>query len=393
LGTFELAVVNAEILTVTVAADELPAHPWIPRQLLAGDMAAVEPGSIVALASPSGNPLGLATWNPASHAPMRLLSRTIEAVNVEWFVRRLQGCLDVRTELVKNGEAFRWVYGEADMLPGLVIDRYGDGVAVQVRSLAMERCKPTWLEALSTFNVSLVVERSDYPGRRSEGLEPVKEILIGGGATVQLVRRGGLEFEVDMLNGPKTGLYLDQLATSLHLQQHVRPGDRVADVFCSVGQLSVAAAKAGGKVTAVDIDSGLAATVARNAALNGVTVDFLAANAFEWLASIEDESMDWIILDPPAIAKHRGQRRALLGAIYKLSHLSFKKLRRSGRLIACSCSYQISLRELVETCNDAVKGIGKRQKAQSTWGQAADHPCPAWFPEARYLNVAELILE
>lgn len=393
LGTFELAVVAAELQRMTIAADELPAHPWIPRDLILSETAEVEAGSIVTLASPTGGPLGTATWNPVSHAPLRLLSRSSEVIDVNWFVRRFQECLGARSSFVANGEAFRWVYGEADSLPGLVIDRYGDAVAVQVRSLAMERCKHLWLGALASFSLSLVVERSDFSGRRAEGLEPYAGVLQGSGSTVRQVKRGGLQFEVDLLNGPKTGFYLDQLTTSQRLRNGVRSGDRVADIFCSVGQLSIAAASVGGQVTAVDIDPVLGATVDKNAALNGVAIDFVAANAFEWLEGTDDHAWNWIILDPPPIAKHRGQRRSLLGAIYKLARLAIPKLAKLGHLVICSCSHQVTLNEIQKSCMDALKDAGRRRIAQHSWGQPADHPCPAWFPEAKYLNVAEFILE
>jgi len=393
LGTFELTVIATGLPTVQLDLEDLPEHPWLPHRHALRELSAMEPGSIVALRSPAGDDLGMATWNPASHTPLRLLDRATHAVDTAWFSRRFQECLDARAGFVEQGEAYRWVYGEADLLPGLVIDRYGSAAAVQVRSQAMERLKPMWLAALAAIGLDLVVERSDFPGRQAEGLQLAKGVLFGEGSTRRLIKRGGLNFEVDLMAGPKTGFYLDQRQTSLWLQQHVRPGDRVADLFCSGGQLAVAAAAAGGTVVALDIEPGMEDVVARNAELNKVSVGFASGNAFDWLAAEGPEAWDWIIVDPPAIAKHRGQRRALLGAIYKLVRLSVTKLNPGGHLIACSCSHQVSAIEFEKTCLDAIHDARRRHKLHHSWGQPDDHPCPTWFPQGRYLNVADFFLE
>lgn len=383
---------NAVAIQLHLSVDQLPEHPWLPTSWVTGDLSGIDPGTVVQLVGEQGAEVGIAVWNPKSHAPLRLLSRSVEPIDHDWFSRRFKSLEQQRRSLLPNETAFRWVYGDADGLPGLVVDRYGDAASVQVRSLAMERMQPLWLGALQSEGLELIVERSDFAGRKAEGLEPFAGILAGEAPTRRLIQRGGLTFEVDLMNGPKTGFYLDQLQTSLRLQAEVRQGERVADLFCSVGQLAVAAAAAGGEVTAVDIDPNLEAIVKRNAELNGRTVRFESGNVFDWLAVDSGTIWDRIILDPPAIAKHRGQKRSLLSAIYKMIVLSAKKTAPGGTLIVCKCSHQVSVKEMQDTCAEAIKDARRRIQEVAQWGQPSDHPVPNGFPEAEYLAVLALRL-
>ncbi|HXH62242.1 MAG TPA: methyltransferase domain-containing protein, partial [Fimbriimonadaceae bacterium] len=190
--------------------------------------------------------------------------------------------------------------------------------------------------------------------------------------------------------GFKTGFYLDQRNTRRELGRRVLPGQTVLDCFCYSGGFSLHAARSGAQTTGIDIRPEAVDLAQRNAKANGVGSEFHEANAFDWLESGPKESFDWIVLDPPAIAKTEAKRDSLKWAIWKLVHRSVPLLKPGGRIIACSCSYQLDRKELVETARLAAGDRGVRMYLEGVTLQDLDHPAPVQFPEGLYLKCAWL---
>lgn len=367
----------------------LRGYPWVQR----GECQAhgVEDGDIASLVTAKGGFLAVGTFNSQSRFRFRVLSLEDETIDSDWFAHRLQRAKDLRSELGLGAEACRVVYSEADGLPGLIVDRYGPNLVVQVRSLGQERLKSVWLNPLiEVFEAESVVERSEMAGRQEEGLEPYSGILHGNPPEYAEIIEDGLGYSVPLLGGLKTGHFLDQRRTRNLFGAMIRPKQRVLDAFCYTGGFAMQAARSGARVTALDILPEALDLARKNLATNGLKAETIEANAFDWLLEAEEGGFDWIVLDPPAIAKTGARRDSLKWAIWKLVHASLPKLNPGGRLIVCNCSYQLSLHETLETCRLAAGDRRRRLFLERTTIQDVDHPAPIHFPEALYLKCAWL---
>jgi 23S rRNA (cytosine1962-C5)-methyltransferase len=256
----------------------------------------------------------------------------------------------------------------------------------------MEVLKEIYLPALvEVFKPRFIYERSDFKGRLAEGLKEFKGLLYGELINPVLIEENGIKFLVDVEKGLKTGFYLDQRDNRLYIAESVERGQKVLDLFTHTGGFAVYAAKKGAKVWAVDINPDVLEIARENAKLNGVEVEFIAANAFEFLENT-DQSYDLIIADPPAIAKTKKEKESILWAVWKLAYNAFKKLNPLGRLFICTCTYQISAEELMRQVRLAASDAGKRIFVRSLRGQPKDHPYVPFFPESWYLKCLDVQL-
>lgn len=348
-----------------------------------------ETGGLIRLCDFQGELLGIGTYNPQSRFPVRLLTPQEEPIDTAFFLRRFEQARNLRENLIHETDSYRLVFGEADGLPGLIIDRYAEYAIVQVRTLGMERLKPLWLPALlECLQPKGVMERSEMEARREEGLLPQTGELHGEVPDEIRITESGLQFLVPTRSGSKTGFYLDQRENRRQLAREVQPGERVLDLFCYTGGFSLYAAREGAETLGIDLSREAIAIANRHAALNGLTARFECANAFEWLESAraEQEPFDWIILDPPAIAKARNQRNSLKWAIWKLIYGSLPLLKPNGRMVVCNCSYQFSLQEMTETARLAASDRDYKIYLYDHSFQAPDHPHLLQFPESLYLK-------
>lgn len=367
----------------------LRGYPWIQR----GECLArgVEDGEVAKLVGSDGRFLAVGTYNSQSRFRFRVMSLEDEPIDSAWFTRMFERAWELRRSLGFGAEACRVVYSEADGVPGLIVDKYGPNLVVQVRSLGQENLKGTWLGPLiEVFQAETVVERSEMAGRVEEGLEPFQGVLHGDPPEFTEIIEDGLAYSVPLLAGLKTGHYLDQRRTRNLFGAMVRPKEKVLDAFCYTGGFTMQAARAGAMATALDILPEALELARKNLATNGLEAVVHEANAFDWLQGSEESGFDWIVLDPPAIAKTGGKRDSLKWAIWKLVHAALPKLAPGGRLIVSNCSYQLSLHETVETCRLAAGDRGRRLFLERTTMQDVDHPAPIHFPEALYLKCAWL---
>ncbi|MCS6919097.1 MAG: class I SAM-dependent rRNA methyltransferase, partial [Fimbriimonadales bacterium] len=326
-------------------------YPWVQRGEISEVQGAPTPGALVQVLNFRGEPLGVGTYNPQSRFPVRLLTTHDEPIDRAFFEKRLERALRYRERVVSDTNAMRLVFSESDGLSGLIVDQYADYLVVQVRSLGMERLKELWLPVLiDRLEPKGIVERSEMAGRAEEGLEPYAGVLHGEVPDLIEIEESGLTFLVPTDAGRKTGYYLDQRENRRRLAQRVRPGERVLDLFCYTGGFALYAARAGAYALGVDILPDAIDLAEVHARRNGLEAHWIVENAFDWLpqAAEQGAQFDWIVIDPPAIAKRQDQKDSLRWAVWKLVYHALPLLSEGGRIAVCSCSYQLNLAEMLD---------------------------------------------
>ena len=345
-------------------------------------------GELVRVLAHNDRALGLAYVNPQSLISARLLE-TWRIPDTGWFVERLRIALALRERLYEE-PYYRAVYGEADALPGLVVDRYGLKCVVQIGTAGMELLKPHIGDAvIEVFGCETLVFKNDSGARELEGLPSYVETVRGNAGEAGAVREGGLTFEVPLIEGQKTGWFFDQAFNRHALTKYVSANARVLDVFSYVGAWGVRAAHAGaGEVTCVDSSAAALDLAARNAQRNGSKIAMRKGDAFDVLEALAREraQFDLVIVDPPAFAKRKKDVPKALAAYKRLNQLAVQLLSADGILVSCSCSYHIGAPELQDAIAKAARAAHKHLQVLETGGQAPDHPVHPAIPETRYLK-------
>lgn len=364
-------------------------YPWVQRGEISEVLGAPTPGALVRIVNFRNETLGIGTYNPQSRFPVRLLTTADEPIDRAFFERRLEHALRHRQRVVQDTNAMRLVFSEADGLPGLIVDQYADYLVVQVRTMGMERLRELWLPTLiEQLEPKGVIERSEMASRAEEGLEPFAGVLHGDAPELIEIEESGLLFLVPTDAGRKTGFYLDQRENRRRLAAQVRPGERVLDLFCYTGAFALYAARAGAHAVGVDILPDAIDLAEVHARRNRLEAHWIVENAFDWLpqAAEQGAQFDWIVLDPPAIAKRQDQKDSLRWAIWKLVYNALPLLTEGGRLVVCSCAYQLSLAEMLDTVRLAATDRAVPLFLEEITFQAPDHPYLMQFPESLYLK-------
>jgi 23S rRNA (cytosine1962-C5)-methyltransferase len=361
-------------------------HLWI----YAGDLER-EPDlnpPIVRVVDAGGNTIGYAFYSAKSQIRLRLFSRESEPPTPELIHARIQRAIARRKNAFEEGSACRLVFGEGDLLPAIIVDRYCDCLVLQTLSYGAESIKPLIVEILqSLIKPAGILERNDVKARRLEGLEESRSVLSGTVPDQIEIIEGKTRFIVDMLHGQKTGFFLDQSQNRIAAGKYV--SGQVLDCFTNTGAFALQFARNCESVLAIDISPDSLQMAQRNCDLNGFgNVTFEAGNIFDCLRELEiaGRSFDAICLDPPAFAKNR---KALPGARsgYKEINLrALKLLKPEGILITSSCSYHMSEEDFFETICEAAQDTRRYIQVIERRGQATDHPVLAGMPETRYLK-------
>jgi 23S rRNA (cytosine1962-C5)-methyltransferase len=349
------------------------------------------PGDPVEIVSHRGQWLGWGYANPHSLICARLISRDrAHPLDRSLIVHRLNVALSHRERLYST-RCYRLVYGEADGLPGLVIDRYGDILAVQITTAGMERQRDAIVEALQkVLKPAAIVLRNDSSAREQEGLPQYVEVVEGTLPDVVTVREGDQTFAVSLTEGQKTGWFFDQAANRDRLLKYV-PGKRVLDVFSYVGGWGIRAAAAGAAdVTCVDSSERALAGVADNAARNGVAdrVHGERGDAFTTLRALKaaGQRFDVIVLDPPAFIKRRKDLKEGQLAYRRLNEIALTLLERDGLLVTASCSFHMAAEDLLRTAQQAARANDRSLQLLEQGQQGPDHPVHPAIPETAYLK-------
>jgi 23S rRNA (cytosine1962-C5)-methyltransferase len=367
-------------------------HPWIFESDVV-DKGEAEAGAPVIVVDLRGRPLGTAHFSAASQISLRLLSRSVEEIDREFFAKRLAAAEAHRRRVVCGTDAYRVVHGEGDLLPGLVVDRYADYLVVQTLNQGMDRARE-WIVAslVEMFSPRGIVARNDAAVRSREAL-PLESRAIYGDvpATVEF-RMNGLRLHADLLHGQKTGAFLDQRENYIAAARFAR--GRALDCFTSSGGFALHAAPVCESVEALDSSGAALAAAARNAALNGISnVEFREVDVFVVLAAYASarRQFDTVILDPPAFAKSRSQVEDALRGYKEINLRALRLLGPGGILVTCSCSQRVSEATFLELVAEASLDAGRQLRVVERRSQGLDHPILLTVPETHYLKC--LILE
>ncbi len=360
-------------------------HPWIYKSDV-GDVRA-SGGDVVHVLS-RGRPVGRALYSDRSEIALRMLTRSADPVGDEFWRARLSDAIRFRESLDIDATAYRLVHGEADLLPSLVIDRYGDHLVLQALSQGIDRRLP----ALTRLLVELVepagiLARNDPRVRLLEGLEQRVEVLHGTVPDMIEVREGRIQYAVDPYRGQKTGLFLDQRENRVAAAQYAR--GRLLDTFSYNGGFALELAPKCDEVVAIDISEDAVARIRLNAERNGLkNVQARAMNVFDELRELErrGERFDTIVLDPPAFAKNKASVPKALSGYKEINLRALKLLQPGGFLITCSCSYNVSEAAFADIIAAAAADAHADVTVVEKRMQGRDHPVLLTVPETFYLK-------
>jgi 23S rRNA (cytosine1962-C5)-methyltransferase len=362
-------------------------HLWIYRSDVR-DAGETEGGSVVRVRDERGRALGQALYSSRSEIALRLLTTRDEAVDREWWRARLRAAAARRRGLEQEAGAYRLVYSEGDLLPSLIVDRYGDVLVVQTLSQGTDALKGLFTELLvEEFAPRSIVERNDVRVRALEGLPQQTGVLHGEEPGELEVTQHGVRFRVAPLGGQKTGAFLDQRENHLAARRYAR--GRALDCFTFNGGFALSIAAGCESVTGLDISAEAVAASRRNAELNNASnVEFREANVFDALHALESagERFDTIVLDPPAFAKNRASVDAAARGYKEINLRALKMLEAGGHLITCTCSYHMTEPLFLEVLAEAARDARRRVQLVERRTQAQDHPVLLGVPETLYLK-------
>ena len=361
-------------------------HPWIYRADV-GDVHA-SAGDPVVVRSPRGQALGLALFSDRSQIAIRMLAHgSIDRDPVALVRSRIEAAIRFRESLAIDATAYRLIHGEADQLPSLIVDRYGDCLVVQALSQGMDRLVPQVVAALDDLlHPRGILARNDPRARLLEGLEQRVDVLAGEVPDRVSVTETGIEYDVDLRRGQKTGLFLDQRENRAAAAQYAR--GRLLDCFSYQGGFALVLGRRCQETIAFDVSEDAVARIRQNAARNGVAVDARVGNVFDELRGLERlrERFDTIVLDPPAFAKNKAAAEKARSGYKEINLRALKLLNPGGTLVTCSCSYHVNetafagiLQEAAADAQAHVTVIEKRM-------QGRDHPVLLAVPETYYLK-------
>jgi len=370
-------------------------HPWIFSNEVESWLGMVEDGGLVDVVDHRGAFLGRAYVNRHSLISARLLTRGRDEIDGAFFVKRLERARKLRDAVYPGEPVVRLVYGESDQLPGLVVDRYGDWLSVQVLTLGMEKRLNELRPALEkVFEPRGAVLVADSPLRALEGLDQRREVWWGDVPDHATVRVGGFDVRADLVHGQKTGLFLDQRENRKRAEARAR-GRSALDVFCYQGEWAMHMARGGAeRVLAVDSSEPALGLARENAERNGMAerIEFLRMDAFDALRRLEREGRRFgiVVLDPPALIKSRRAVAAGARAYREHNRLAMELLEEDGILVTCSCSHHLDDDLFRQVLLESARAAKRPMRVLDWAGEAPDHPPLLAVPETHYLKCAVL---
>jgi len=363
-------------------------HVWVYRSdILSTDD--IPAGSLVTVTDQRGKSFGTALYSSSSQIAIRMISHEPVSDFAALLSRRISEAVAYREGIVRDTNAYRVIFSEADFLPGFIVDRYNDILSFQILTQAMDAnlVRETVISQLTEqLKPASVIERVDPRVRELETLLPRHSGLLQGDKTATTFTMNGVQFHFDAFEGQKTGAFLDQRENYAAAAQYAH--GEALDVFCYQGGFALHLASKCSNVTGVDSSRPALEVADQNAALNGREVEWIEANAFDLLKdyAASNHLFDTIVLDPPAFAKTKRDLDAALRGYKELNLRALKMLRSGGILVSCSCSYHVSEVSFLEMLASAALDAHRSLRLLEVRGQAKDHPVLLNVPETAYLK-------
>ena len=367
----------------------LHGHDWVFSNEVLKAFGTPADGDVISLKDGKDRLIGSAIYNSQSQIVARRFSRRKQDLDLDFFKRRIAQAAEYRTRRGIDPKLCRVVWSESDGLPGIIIDRYGDHLVMQTLTLAMDMRRNSIADAITDlFGEVTIIERNDAAVRKAEGLELRAGILRGNAPSQVQIDIEGVNFEVDLLHGQKTGFYLDQKDNYAIVAGYAH-ARRVLDCFTNQGAFALACARAGGAdVTAVEESSENIAAAKRNAARNDLKVRWIERDVFQFLRAAEKTGAqyDLIVLDPPSFTKARSGLRDALRGYRELHMRAFRLLSKDGVLATFSCSHHVSDTAFSQTIADALVDARRSARRLCRFEQAPDHPVVPTITETEYFK-------
>jgi 23S rRNA (cytosine1962-C5)-methyltransferase len=369
----------------------LSGHQWIFSNEVHRIVGDPQSGDVVELLRSDGRSLGIGFYNSQSLIAVRFLSPKIEEIDEAFFEQRISSAYQLRKKLFPGTETFRVVYGESDFLPGLIIDKYNDYISIQTLSAGMDQRLDMICGVLEKlFSPKGIVERNESQLRQLENI-PLQKNILRGSIEPTVVELSGVKFSIDILNGQKSGFFLDQREN----RETLRPlasGATVLDCFCNEGGFGMYAAAFGAKsVDSVDISNDALDRAKENAILNKLnSLQFHAADAFKFLEQSVAAGKKWdiVILDPPSFTKSKKNLSAAVKGYKEINTNGLKLVSSRGIFVSASCSHHVDRQTFLNILNDSSVHAGRKIKILKFSGASADHPVLPSMPETHYLKFA-----
>jgi 23S rRNA (cytosine1962-C5)-methyltransferase len=369
-------------------------HCWIYRTDIT-DNGGATAGDTVRVIDPRERMLGYALFSSRSKIALRMVSFEDVEINRDFWLSRLVSAEQLREQVVRDAKAYRLVYGESDLLPSLIIDRYDDCFVIQTLSQGMDALKQTWVDLLvERYRPRAIVERNETRVRDLEGLPRVAGLVYGSDPGEFVIEESGVRLFVNLVEGQKTGSFLDQRENRIAARNYAR--GRALDCFTYQGAFALHLARGAEHVTAIDVSAPAIIQGRRNAELNGaLNVEFIEANVFDLLREMEQarERFDVINLDPPAFAKNRAAIEPAARGYKEINLRAMKMLNPGGTLITSSCSYHMSEESFLNVLCGAAADGGRSVQLIEKRTQSRDHPVLISMPETYYLKCMILRVE
>jgi 23S rRNA (cytosine1962-C5)-methyltransferase len=368
-------------------------HSWVYSGEIANITGEPKDGAAVDIRDHKERFMGRGLLNTRSQITVRRFTTQKEEIDKAFFARRIEAALEYRREntSIADAEAFRLVSSESDQLPGLIVDQYGDHLVLQALTLGIDQRKKEIIEVLREIvQPRAIVERSDVPSRKLEGLEETKGVIWGESNGVVRVQFSQFSIEVNLLEDQKTGFFLDQRDNYAEVARHCA-GKRVLDCFTYHGGFALAAAVGDAKsIEAVEISDTAVARARKNVELNGLTgkIEFVCANVFDVLKKydVEKRQYDVIVLDPPTFTRTKQNVDGALRGYKEINLRALKMLPPGGLLATFTCSHHIDAEMFKSVVLDAAADAKKTVRLVKVLTQSPDHPILPAIPETEYLR-------
>ena len=362
-------------------------HSWIYRSDIV-DHSSAQAGDVVRVIDPQKRMLGSALYSSRSQIALRMLTFQDIEINREFWLSRLACAERLREHVVRDTTAYRLIYGESDLLPSLILDRYNDCFVIQTLSQGMDALKQMWIELIAErYSPRAIVERNEARVRDLEGLPRATGVIYGSDPGEFVIEESGVKLNVNLVEGQKTGSFLDQRENRVAAGAYSR--GRALDCFTYQGGFALHMAREAEQVIGVDVSAPAVAQARRNAELNGAdNVTLVEANAFDLLREMEQagERFDVINLDPPAFAKNRASIEGAMRGYKEINLRAMKMLTPGGTLITSTCSYHMSEETFMNVIAGAAADAGRGVQLIEKRMQARDHPVLISMPETYYLK-------